>query len=302
MDTNAELRQGSHSGGGVEERRVGVDVRRQRRVGVPHYGLGRPQGDARSCKVGAERGTEGMEINRPGEVVPLGDPREHKVALQNPQKAHRGDEGTILGIKTGSDGPSLPGGFPGRLEPLREGGADVGGEVGSEREIGPAATLLGGSGKTDERRRPVEEEVPDLERPQFAKAEPGEEQDPVGERPLAPQSGKALDPGRSKPDDRHALPWSASDDPGLGDWALLGDGEESRELILGEGATNPATVGAFVGERDADERIDTKSIHADRPVEEGADRDEVGIPRPGARPLALLLGEPLLYPGAPEVG
>ena len=118
----------------------------------------------------AERGTEGVEIDRAPEVVPLGDPGEREVTPEDAQESRRGDECPFVGVEPRPDGPALPGGFPGAAEALVERGPDGGDEIGPEREVGPAAALLGGGGEPDEGRRPVEEEVADLQRPQFPEA------------------------------------------------------------------------------------------------------------------------------------
>ncbi|HEY2157187.1 MAG TPA: hypothetical protein VGH33_16290, partial [Isosphaeraceae bacterium] len=80
----------------VEELRVGVDVGRQARIGVPHGGLGRPQGHASPAQEGAECRPKGMDVERPAPFVFLGDSGGVEVAVENLDEFLRdGEEGRV---------------------------------------------------------------------------------------------------------------------------------------------------------------------------------------------------------------
>ena len=84
-------RKGFERSGHVEKLRVGVDVRREARVGMPHGGLGRPQGDAPLAQERSERRPQGMDVERAATIVTLGDAGESDVSVRRSRTQTGGD-------------------------------------------------------------------------------------------------------------------------------------------------------------------------------------------------------------------
>ena len=81
----------------VEKLRIGVDVRREARVGMPHRGLSRPQGHAPFAQEGAEGCAKCMHVERPAALVALGDAGRSQVAVEDVDQTGRNVEDEGIG-------------------------------------------------------------------------------------------------------------------------------------------------------------------------------------------------------------
>jgi hypothetical protein len=78
-----QRRQRVQRAGHIEQLRVRVHVGGQLRVAVPHGSLRRPQRDTALAQMGPERVPQRMHVNGSSPLIPLRNPREKKVAIQD---------------------------------------------------------------------------------------------------------------------------------------------------------------------------------------------------------------------------
>ena len=205
-----KVRQGVESPGNVQEPRVGVHVRGQARVGMPHRGLSRPQRHASLAQERAERRPQGMDVEGASAIVALRDSGELQVSIEDPDESSRNGEDRTVAGQSARDRLRPFAGF--RLEC-----SELIGEPGSEvfRQIGPDhnavafAVLLVVGVKLDVGNRPIEPELSDGQGRQFVLPESGQNERLVDEGSLSPQRFELRPDLGTELGDRLPLPLAA---------------------------------------------------------------------------------------------